>query len=117
MPVSSLCSPELTAGSIATTIRVSSGRARSGAAETRAASMRLWFHKAPGMSSRISPSSSWRPRAGTLVAADDLREKGRRQMLPVLDRPAASDDDFRVGQQLTDQLDRPRRRGDDDARV
>jgi hypothetical protein len=38
-------------------------------------------------------------------------------MLPVLDRPAASDDDFRVGQQLTDQLDRPRRRGDDDARV
>ena len=57
IPVSSLPSPALAAGSMATTMRT-----KSGAAATRRASIAARVQSAPGTSSRISPFSSCRPR-------------------------------------------------------
>ena len=52
-----------------------------------------------------------------LVAAHDLRQKGRRQMIGVIGGAAAGDGDGRVGEQFANQFDRARRRRDDAARI
>ena len=58
MPVKSEFSLLVTAGSIPTTILISGGRSDS---FIRFRSIMVRFHKAPGLSSKISPNSSWRP--------------------------------------------------------
>jgi hypothetical protein len=54
---------------------------------------------------------------GAAVAADDLVEKRRREVLRVLDCAAAGDGDLGVGEQFADKPGRARRRGNDSARV
>jgi len=58
MPVSFAVSDQRAAGSIATTTRTRS----LGGRDVRHASIIPRFHSAPGKSSRISASNSWRPR-------------------------------------------------------
>ena len=52
-----------------------------------------------------------------MIAVHDLLEKGRREIVPVLPRPASRHGDRRIGQQSPDQRRRPRRRGHDGARI
>jgi len=108
MPVSSASSPELTAGSIATTIL-----ARCGVVASRVASIRAWLHNAPGVSSSSSALSSCRP--SSFVFADDLVEEPGREVRPVLVSRAPGDRNTAAfaGEQFADQPGRPRRRGKD----
>src|SRR5258707_1194664 len=62
MPVSSASSPELAAGSMATTTRTRSGITNP--IGGRAASMSARLHSAPGTSSSSSAFRSWRPSRG-----------------------------------------------------
>src|SRR5437588_12265439 len=54
---------------------------------------------------------------GALVLFDDLRQKGWREIGPIVVCRAARDHRGGVGDQLADAFDRLRRRGSDDARI
>src|ERR1700739_4698411 len=115
MPVSSASSPVDAAGSIATTIRTKFGIFR-------------WDGPARLLDQRAGPKGTryvvqylgvelLPAEPGALVFLDDLLQKRRREAGPIVVCRAARDHRGGVGDQLADDFDRLRRRGDDDARI
>src|SRR5438309_2784742 len=115
MPVSSASSPVDTAGSIATTIRTKSGIFRW--TGQRVSSISARDQRAPGTSSKYLGVELLPAEPGALVLAYDLLQKRRREVGPIVVCRAARDHRGGVGDQLADDFDRLRRRGDDDARI
>src|ERR1700750_3418823 len=107
MPVSSASSPEVAAGSIATTIL-----ARCGAKVWGVASIIEWLHNAPGVSSRSSALSSCRPsRVPSYLRMIWSKNPGARLAAIFVGRPPRYRNVTALaGEQFADQPCRPRRR-------